>query len=148
MGRSHCVPLYKRYDVARLRTRAVVVHISELLGGELVDFVAHGGELQLGDVLILLVGDVVHGDIEALALFGELGNAELRKELIGEAHVHHFRTTTFGFSDAIRACGTTVPGYGSCQILGSNAVFHINLCAKLCAKWRKYCRRTCRLMTN
>jgi hypothetical protein len=46
--------------------------------------VAQGGELRLGDVLILLDGDVVHGDIEALAFFGELGNADLRKELLAK----------------------------------------------------------------
>jgi hypothetical protein len=53
----------------------------------------------------------VHGDIEALALFGEFGDADLGKEVVREAHVHHFGGMAFGggeFASRMPA-GTNTP---------------------------------------
>src|SRR5712672_570881 len=64
-----------------------------LFGGELIEAVAHGIELEARDFLVEVFGDNVHLRLEILIVRAQVFGGE---RLVGEAHVHHGSGMAFG----------------------------------------------------
>ena len=92
-------PKSKSANPKSSRSCRIIRGVGDLIFGQRVDRQTHRFELDAGDVLVEFFGQVDDRVGQRLAAFVGLHQVQVRHELVGEAHVHHFRRVAFGGSE-------------------------------------------------